>query len=68
MEAEPLEGDIHQESYEDIIHVMTQGYLIETIIHRKLEECLAAVPGTKETTGLAGIGGFIEKNYAGYGV
>ena len=56
-----LEGDIHQESYEDIIHVMAQGYLIETIIHCKLEKGLAAVPGTEETTGLAGIGGFIER-------
>ena len=41
--------------------MMTQGNLIETIIYRKLEERLAAVPGTKETTGLAGIGGFIER-------
>jgi len=55
-----LEGDIHQESNEDIIHVMGQGYLIETIIHRKLEKSLATVPRTEKTTGLAGIGGFIK--------
>ena len=41
--------------------MMTQGYLIETIIHRKLEERLATVPRTEKTTGLAGIGGFIER-------
>ena len=56
-----LEGDIHQQGNEDIIHVMTQGYLIKTIIYSKLEERLAAVPGTEETTGLTGIGGFIER-------
>ena len=39
---------------------MAQGYLVKTIIYSKLEERLAAVPGTKETTGLAGIGGFIK--------
>ena len=55
-----LEGDIHQESYEDIIHVMAQGYLIETITHRKLEKSLPAVPRTEKATGLAGIGGFIK--------
>ena len=41
--------------------MMAQGYLVKTIIYSKLEERLAAVPGTKETTGLAGIGGFIER-------
>ena len=56
-----LESDIHQQGDEDIIHVMAQGNLIETIIYRKLEERLSAVPGTEETTGLAGIGGFIER-------
>ncbi len=56
-----LEGDIHQQGNEDIIHVMAQGYLVKTIIYSKLEERLAAVPGTEETTGLAGIGGFIER-------
>ena len=40
---------------------MAQGYLVKTIIYSKLEERLAAVPGTKETTGLSGIGGFIER-------
>ena len=56
-----LEGDIHQQGNEDIIHVMAQGYLVKTIIYSKLEERLAAVPGTEETTGLAGIGGFIKR-------
>lgn len=56
-----LEGDIHQQGDEDIIHVMAQGYLVKTIIYRKLEERLASVPGTEEATGLAGIGGFIER-------
>lgn len=40
--------------------MMAQGYLIETITHRKLEESLATVPRAEETTSLAGIGGFIE--------
>ena len=56
-----LEGDIHQQGNEDIIHMMAQGYLVKTIIYRKLEERLAAVPGTKEATGLTGIGGFIKR-------
>ena len=56
-----LEGDIHQQGNEDIIHVMAQGYLVKTIIYSKLEERLAAVPGTKEATGLTGIGGFIKR-------
>ena len=55
-----LEGDIHQQGDEDIIHVMTQSYLVKPLAHRKLEEGLAAVPGTEEATGLAGVGGFIE--------
>ena len=41
--------------------MMAQGYLVKTIIYSKLEERLTAVPGTEETTGLAGIGGFIER-------
>ena len=56
-----LEGDIHQQGNEDIIHVMAQGYLIEPMAYRKLEERLAPVPGTEEATGLSGIGGFIER-------
>ena len=56
-----LEGDIHQESNEDIIHVMAQSYLIEPVAYSKLEERVAAVPRTEKTTGLAGIGGFIER-------
>ena len=56
-----LEGDIHQQGNEDIIHVMAQGYLVKTIIYSKLEERLATVPRTEKTTGLAGIGGFIER-------
>ena len=39
---------------------MSQGYLIEPMAYRKLEERLAPVPGTEEATGLAGVGGFIE--------
>ena len=56
-----LEGDIHQQGNEDIIHVMAQGYLVKTIIYRKLKERLAAIPGTEEATGFAGIDGFIER-------
>ena len=56
-----LEGDVHQQGNEDIIHVMAQDYLVKTIIYSKLEERLAAIPGTEETTGLSGIGGFIER-------
>ena len=41
--------------------MMAQGYLVKTIIYRKLEERLASVPGTEEATGLTGIGGFIER-------
>ena len=55
-----LEGDVHQQGNEDIIHVMSQSYLIEPVAYSKLEERLAAVPGTEEATGLAGVGGFIE--------
>ena len=40
---------------------MSQGYLIETITHCKLEKSLPAVPRTEKATGLAGIGGFIER-------
>ena len=56
-----LEGDIHQQGNEDIIHVMAQGYLIESMAYSKLEERLAAVPGTEEATGLSGNGGFIKR-------
>ena len=56
-----LEGDVHQQGNKDIIHMMAQGYLVKTIIYRKLEERLAAVPGTEEATGLTGIGGFIKR-------
>ena len=56
-----LEGDIHQQGNEDIIHVMSQSYLIEPVAYRKLEERLTSVPGTEEATGLTGIGGFIKR-------
>ena len=56
-----LKGDVHQQGNEDIIHVMSQSYLIEPVAYRKLEERLATVPGTEEATGLSGIGGFIER-------
>ena len=56
-----LEGDIHQQGNEDIIHVMAQGYLVEAMIYSKLEERLAAVPGTEETTSLARISRFIKR-------
>ena len=56
-----LEGDVHQQGNEDIIHVMSQSYLIEPVAYSKLEERLASVPGTEEATGLSGIGGFIER-------
>ena len=56
-----LKGDIHQQGNEDIIHMMAQGYLVKTIIYRKLEERLTSVPGTEEATGLTGIGGFIKR-------
>ena len=56
-----LEGDVHQQGNEDIIHVMSQGYLVKTIIYSKLEERLTSVPGTEEATGLSWISGFIER-------
>ena len=56
-----LEGDVHQQGNEDIIHVMSQSYLIEPVAYSKLEERLAAVPGTEEATGLTGIGRFIKR-------
>ena len=56
-----LKGDVHQQGNEDIIHVMSQSYLIEPVAYRKLEERLTSVPGTEEATGLTGIGGFIKR-------
>ena len=56
-----LKGDVHQQGNEDIIHVMSQSYLIEPVAYRKLEERLTSVPGTEEATGLSGIGGFIKR-------
>ena len=56
-----LEGDIHQESNEDIIHVMAQSYLIEPVAYSKLEERLAAVSTHRENNGSCGISGFIER-------
>ena len=56
-----FKGDVHQQRNEDIIHVMPQGYLVKSITHSKLKECLSPVPGTEEATGLTGISGFIER-------
>lgn len=56
-----LEGDVHQQGNEDIIHVMSQSYLIEPVAYRKFEESFASIPGTEKATGLTGIGRFIKR-------
>jgi hypothetical protein len=56
-----LKGDIHQQGNEDIIHMMTQGYLVKTLAYRKFEESFASIPGTEKATGLTGIGRFIKR-------
>ena len=55
-----LEGEVHEPGREDVILVMTEGYLVETMFRGKGEEEFAAVPGTEEAAWLACVGPFLE--------
>lgn len=55
-----FKDEVHQEGREDVVLVMTQCNLVETIVLGEGEEGFTAVPGAEETAGLPGIGALVE--------
>lgn len=55
-----LEGHVHEEGDEDVVLMVTECHLVEMVCYSKLEDCLAAMPGTEEAACLARIGALVE--------
>ena len=52
--------DVHEPCGEDVILVMSQGHLVESVVSSKGEEGLAAIPSTKEAACLTLVGALIK--------
>lgn len=59
----PLIRNIHQQRFQNIIHVMPQGYFVTPLFLCHSEQSLAPVPRTQETRRLAGIRTRIELRF-----
>ena len=57
-----LEGDVHQQSLKDVVHVMPQGNLVASVLLGYGKECLAPVPRTKEAGRLARVGRGVKRS------
>lgn len=55
-----LEGDVHQISDDEVIVMVAQGNLVETVVLREAEEGLAAVPCAEEASRLPRVCTLIE--------
>jgi len=55
-----LEREVHQEGMDDIVAMMTEGYLVAAPRLSHLKQGLAAIPGAEETMGLAMVGRGVE--------
>lgn len=52
--------EVHEHGGKEVVLMMPQGYLVETVLYGKVEHSLTAIACTKEAAGLALVGAFVK--------
>ena len=53
--------EVHEHGGKEVVLMMPQGYLVETVLYGKVEHSLTAIACTKEAAGLALVGAFVKR-------